>query len=273
MILLKIDALYGQKQVMEENIMPAPFIWLAWVGAAAFAKWYGLETLFHGGDHKAAWESVSKKITAGAKKAAAGATDGAKFMKDFAIVSTAVVQLRNSSNLDTLTKGCHALKRALDTLPEETVSGLNNVFSIDQVIDEALKTSLSQCGLALLEQDAGDLSPAEVLQRSYFATYLVGRSGVNMNSQEKVTSRGMLSRQHMKLGTDTDMEILDTLVNYTPADAMKLVKQLTAYKGLMLEDSIGGLYPVYIAKALGGDITPKNDTLLIDEIITMFPKT
>jgi len=253
--------------------MPIPFVWLAGAGLLALGKWYTGSILYHGGDHKAAWESVSKKMTAAAQAVADSSIDGAKFMKDFAIVSTAVVQLKNSSDLNTLAKGCRALKRALDTLPKETIAGLNKVFNIDKVIDEALKTTLAQCGLALLEQDAEGLSSQEIMKRTYFATYLVGRSGEVYDPEIKPLAVAILGNHHLHIGTPADVEIAETLAGYAPSDAALLVQQLTDYTGLGNENQAGGLYTVYIAKALGGDITPKNDTLLIDEIITMFSET
>ena len=251
--------------------MPAPLVWLAWVGGLALAKWYTLSIGFHGGDHKAAWKSVSKKITAGAESAAATALDSAKFMKDFAIVSTALVQLQNSSDFQTVIKGCHALKRAMASLPEETITGLNKVFSLSDYIEEGLRGTVHSCGLTVV-QNIRPENAVQDLQQIYFGLYLVGRSGSILEKDQCYSSIQALMALHQECGDRTGNKIQKVLEDFKPEDPTVLTDALSDYLPKWGPGESSIMPAVYITKALGGDIIPTQTIPLIDEIVAMFPE-
>lgn len=252
--------------------MPLPLIPLVYVAAGFAIKWTSGRFVQHGGDHEKTWEVLKKDIQTAFEKGSGIATGGAQFTKDAGTIVVAMTRLQNSADLRTLADGCRALTRALDNLPEETLAGIKKTFSLDERIESQLSAVLHQCGLTLLEADPEDLSAEEILQRTYHAAYLVGRSGNVFDTQTKYACLAMLGNHHIHFGTEADMHVLDALVDYSAEDATKLVTALRAHPGFAAQESFDVLYPVYIAKALGGDITPKNESLLIDEIIAMFPE-
>lgn len=253
--------------------MPLPLIPLAWFAVGFAAKWAGGRLIQHGGDHEKTWEILKKDIQTAFDKGSGIANGGTQFTKDAATIAVALTRLQKSSDLQTLVNGCHALKRALENLPKETLAGIKKTFSLDERIDIQLSAVLHQCGLTLLEQEVENLSLEEVLERTYYAAYLVGRSGEVFDVDTKNVCIAMLGNRHMSLGTPADVRIAGVLTHYTPEAAIQLVEALTGYARISNEHPADPLYPVYIAKALGGDIIPNSTTSLLDEIVATYPET
>lgn len=245
-----------------------------WFYPAAFAaKWAIARFVQHGVDPEATWKALENDVTKVFETGVGVAKKGVTIAGDATAITTAIFSLRTAADLQSLIDGTHALTRALQHLPDETLAGLQKSIKLDERIDAALASGMNQCGIRLLEKkpEEGEAG-ITILQRVYFGLYLIGRSENAIDAEAASACIRNLIALHRQTSSEAE-KIEHALNGVVMNDITNMLElgdghmHINALLPAELQDST----LIYVLAGMGAEIAPAKRPLLAD--ILLFPKT
>jgi hypothetical protein len=187
----------------------------------------------------------------------------------------AITRLQRAISLEDVIESAHDIKRAVDHLPDKTRAGLNNSMGLSRIIDSALQYGLARCGRAIIKQRADDEEVSIALARYYFGLFMIGRCNGQLNNQEQTDIILTLITLHNTRNSTQDMAISTILQTWWPEKAFDLGEALTQLREAAVLQGLAPspMFKVYITRAIGGDVVPKNEPNLLEDLTEHFPDT
>jgi hypothetical protein len=186
----------------------------------------------------------------------------------------AITRLQRADTLEAIIRSAHDIKRAVDHLPEKTRNGLNRSVGLSAIIDAALRHGLNTSGRAILKQRPDDEDVPSALARTYFGLFLVGRGGGTLTERDRTNVILELCSLHTARSTREDLVVVTQLQTWLPEKAFPLGEALYDLKEafVLMELAHPPMFKVYITRALGGDMLPLNEPVLLDDLTERFPE-
>lgn len=189
-------------------------------------------------------------------------------------LTSAIWQLSRAKDIQGVLRGTHALKRVLDSLPAETRNGLNKTMQLDAFCRAVVANSLARGARVLIaapQQSKED--EVHHLQRVLFGLMLTGRAGKQLTDDQRTecifTLDGLLKERPQTHALRSCLMTFLPEKGVVIADALKELPEMEA----VAKHIEPGYAPLYIAYALGGDLTIHHpDGVLMDQLTQRYPE-